>query len=258
MTINLRRNTNFKVNLMGHVIAHDFQEKMTEKMVQVMVDSGASVIELQVPFSEPTADGPIFLAANHRALNQGATLESSLGLAARLVQKFGDRCDFLVMTYLNIPYQRGYKTWAKDLRERGIKGTIIPDLPVEFAVPYEEALGADGIFNVRLIAPHGDLKRTEQILKGAKGLVYAVARKGVTGAASSLDKGLLDYLIQLRALAPCPLALGFGIQSGEAVHALAPYVDWVVVGTASLVAWQNEGEFGLQKLWTDLAQKARC
>jgi tryptophan synthase alpha chain len=95
-----------------------------------------------------------------------------------------------------------------------------------------------------------------RILQGAQGLVYGVARRGVTGDKSAFDEGLYDYLRQLKSLSPCPLAIGFGIQSRQAVEELAPYVDWVVVGTASLVAWQKGQESGLKSLWSELAQGA--
>jgi tryptophan synthase alpha chain len=154
--MNLKKNPRFRVNLMGHVIAREPDAATTEKMVEIMVEAGASVIEVQIPFSEPTADGPVFLRANHRALENGATYDNSMELVGKLIRRFGDRCDFLVMTYLNIPYQRGYLSWAKDLRRLGVKGTIIPDLPIEHGAAYEEALREEGLFNVRLVAPHGD------------------------------------------------------------------------------------------------------
>ena len=255
--MDLKKNPDFRVNLMGHVIAHEPHEAATEAMVEIMVEAGASVIEVQIPFSEPTADGPVFLKANHRALERGATFQNSLGLVEKLVERFGNRCDFLVMTYLNIPYQRGYRTFAHDLAAAGVKGTIIPDLPIEYGHDYEEALRGEGLFNVRLVAPHGDWNRCSRVLEGAQGLVYAVARRGVTGAASAFDQGLFDYLQRLRSLTSCPIALGFGIQSQEAVKILAPHVDWVVVGTASLVAWQGAQEAGLRSLWRELAQVAK-
>lgn len=255
--MNLKKNPNFRVNLMGHVIAREPDSAATEKMVAIMVEAGASVIEVQIPFSEPTADGPVFLRANHRALEHGATYDNSMELLGRLIARYGERCDFLAMTYLNIPYQRGYLSWAKDLSRLGVKGTIIPDLPIDHGAPYEEALGEEGIFNVRLVAPHGDWERTARVLQGAQGLVYGVARRGVTGAASAFDQSLFDYLKRLRSMTPCPLALGFGIQSRQAVELLAPHVDWVVVGTASLVAWQDAQEEGLRRLWAELAEGAR-
>lgn len=242
-----------QTGFMGHVIAHEPSTEATHRMVATMVEAGATLIEVQIPFSEPAADGPIFLAANHRALAKGVTYQSSLDLIRDLVKAYGDRCDFLVMTYLNIPYQRGYQVFAKELRAVGVIGTIVPDLPLESSQTFEAALSAEGLFNVRLVAPHGDWARTERILKGARELVYVVARKGVTGSASAFGEDLQQMLARIRTLTGCPLAVGFGVKSGADVRQLAGYADYVVVGTASLEAWMGGGEAAFRKLWQDLA-----
>ncbi len=242
---------------MGHVIAHEPSTEATRQMVAVMVEAGATIVEIQIPFSEPAADGPVFLAANHRALARGVTYQSSLDLIQELVKAHGDQCDFVVMTYLNIPYQRGYREFAQELKKSGVVGTIIPDLPLEFSQTYEAALQGEGLFNIRLVAPHGDWARTDRVLSGARELVYVVARKGVTGSPSAFNQDLNQMLDQVRRKTDCPLAVGFGVKSGDDIRKLAGHADYVVVGTASLEAWMAGGEAAFRALWKDLGSAAR-
>jgi tryptophan synthase alpha chain len=180
-----------------------------------------------------------------------------LNLIEEMVKVHGDRCDFLVMTYLNIPYQRGYPEFARELKQCGVIGTIIPDLPLESNQTFEVALQKEGLFNIRLVAPHGDWARTDRVLGGAQELVYVVARKGVTGSPSAFNQDLNHMLDTLRRKTDCSLAVGFGVKSGADIRKLAGHADYVVVGTASLEAWMSGGEAAFRALWSDLGSAAR-
>lgn len=245
--------------LMGHVIADEPSPEAVRSMISTMVSQGARVIEIQIPFSEPVADGPIFLAANHRALRNGVDYHQSLALVSDMTRKFA-QCHFLVMTYLNIPYRRGYQNFAKDLRSAGAKGVIVPDLPLEYAEDFERCLTHEGLFNMRLIAPNASDARIAMLTTNARGIIYAVARRGVTGSATSfgLDlQNIKDFVGRIRRHSSLPIALGFGIKSAEDVRLLREFVDLAVIGTASLEAWIHGQQPLFDRLWNELGVAAR-
>ena len=141
------------------------------------------MIEIQIPFSEPMADGPLFLAANHAALARGVGYDASLALMHEASAAHpGVR--FVFMSYLNPLYRRGYERFASEAAAAGAKGVIVPDLPLESAAPLEAALARHDLHNIRLIAPNADDARIAALAGSARGFIYAVARSGVTGAHS--------------------------------------------------------------------------
>ena len=207
----------------------------TAALLQAIDEAGADVIELGLPFSDPIADGPVLQAAATRALRGGATLRGLLGIVARLRL----RAPVVAMGYMNPIESMGAAAFARALREAGLCGAIVPDLPLEEAGPVRDALSAEGLDLVPLVAPTTPPARAAQIARTARGFVYYVSVTGVTGARAALPEDLAQKLADLRAASPAPVAVGFGISKPEHAAALKGKADGIVVGTA-LVATAHE------------------
>src|SRR5438552_3703017 len=200
----------------------------TAALLQAIDEAGADVIELGLPFSDPIADGPVLQAAATRALKAGATLRGLLAMAGKLRL----RAPVVTMGYVNPIESMGASVFARALRESGLSGAIVPDLPMEEAGPLREALAAEGLDLVPLVAPTTPPLRAAAIAKSARGFVYYVSVTGVTGARTALPEDLEQKLAALRAASPAPVAVGFGISRPEQAAALKGKADGIVVGTA--------------------------
>jgi len=239
------------IGLMGHVIADYPSPTSVRQMIQAMVNAGVTVIEIQIPFSEPMADGPFFLAANHQALAQGVTYGASLRLMAEVSAAY-PQVAFVFMSYLNIVYQRGYGNFVTEAVSHGAAGVIVPDLPLEYVAPLEAAGAAVDFTNVRILAPNASTQRLTELVSGARGLLYAVARAGVTGASSDLRQ-VFAFVGHIRSLTAVPVAVGFGVRSGEDVRQLIGHADYAIIGTASLQAFAAGGLEGFNGFWQELS-----
>lgn len=249
------RRTDGTVGLMGHVIADFPSPGEVRQMIAVMADAGVQVIEIQIPFSEPMADGPLFLAANHAALKAGVDYAASRRLMAEARARHPE-VQFVFMTYLNIVYKRGYAAFAADASKAGAAGVIIPDLPFDLATELEAALASVGLANIRLATPNAGAERLKVLAEGARGLIYAVARSGVTGAATSFGDDVRAFARHVRNLATVPVAVGFGVRTPDDVRDLREAADLVVVGTASLKAYLDGGLAAFTHFWRGLAEAA--
>ena len=209
----------------------------TAKLLQAIDEAGADVIELGLPFSDPIADGPVLQAAATRALASGATVRSTIALKGSLRL----RAPVVAMGYMNPIERMGAQAFAKALAANGICGAIVPDLPLEEAQPLRDALAAEGLDFVPLVAPTTPLDRARQIAATARGFLYSVSVTGVTGARAALPDDLDERLRELRKLSPVPVAVGFGIAMPEQAAALKGKADGVVVGTALVRTAHEEG-----------------
>lgn len=225
--------------LMTHiVIGHpNFDDSL--RVVESMVEAGVDLMELQIPFSEPIADGPVILHANQSSLAGGATVERCL----RFVEEAAGRFDvpFLVMSYYNIPFKYGLEAFAARLAAAGVRGAIVPDLPPEEAGPHLSAMEDAGLDPIFIFSPNTSDARLRKIALHARGFVYCVARKGVTGARTDFGAELDAYLARCRAATPLPLALGFGVKDRADVDALRGKADIAVVGTQTLRVMEERG-----------------
>ena len=208
----------------------------TAALLRAVDAAGADVIELGLPFSDPIADGPVLQAAATRALKAGTTLADLLALAARLRL----RAPVLAMGYMNPIESMGAQKFARALGGAGLCGAIVPDLPLEEAGPVREALAAEGLDLVPLVAPTTPPARAATIAKSARGFLYYVSVTGVTGARAQLPEETERRLSELRGMSPVPVAVGFGISRAEQAAALKGKADGIVVGTA-LVKAHHEG-----------------
>jgi tryptophan synthase alpha chain len=203
---------------------------------EAYADGGADLVELGVPFSDPLADGPVIHAAGTRALASGATVPAVIELARALAE----RLPVVLMCYANLVLARGVERFADELAQADVSGLIIPDLPLEESSAALEACDAAGLALVPLIAPTTPEERLARICAQARGFIYTVSVTGTTGERTGLDSGAL--LARVRAHATVPVALGFGIATGEqAAAAAAAGADGVIVGSR-LVRAAADGE----------------
>jgi tryptophan synthase alpha chain len=189
--------------------------------------SGADLIELGVPFSDPLADGPVIHAAATRALSAGATLEGVLAICERVAE----RVPVAPMVYANMVLTRGPAEFARMLADSGAAGAIVPDLPLDEAGEVADQLGAVGIALVPLVAPTTPDERRRRICERARGFVYVVSDTRVTGERDELPQGLAGLVEAVRREAPVPAAVGFGIGTPEQAAAVGRIADGVIIGT---------------------------
>lgn len=202
----------------------------TFQLVTAMVEAGADVIELGVPYSDPLADGPTIQRASQRALENGVSIIDALKLVARL-RESGLEASFVLFSYFNPVLQYGIERFFADLAVYGADGVVIPDLPIEENGPAVEAAQKNGIHVISLVAPTSE-SRIKKIGEQATGFLYCVSSLGVTGARTDLRDDLADFLQKVKASTNAPTAVGFGISTPEQVRAVAPYTDGVIVGSA--------------------------
>jgi tryptophan synthase alpha chain len=227
-----------KVLLMTHIVLGYPSMDDSLRLVEQMVEAGVDLMELQIPFSEPIADGPVILHANQKALAAGATVERCFEMANRMCREFP--IPFVFMSYYNIAWKRGVERFARDTREAGLRGAIIPDLPPEEGQPLLAAFEREALDPIFIFSPNTSDARLRQIAAHSRGFVYCVARKGVTGARTEFA-GLGEYLTRCRNATKLPLALGFGVKSREDVAAVSGMVDIAVVGSETMRVVEREG-----------------
>lgn len=200
-------------------------------VVRTLAASGADLIELGVPFSDPLADGPTIQAATQRALENGITLRRCLEMAAQL-RREGITTPFLMMGYMNPFMAYGLDALAHDSRMAGVDGFIVPDLPPEEAADFDAMCAANDQALIYFLAPTSTPERIALAAERARGFLYLVSLTGVTGARSEISAGLPDFLQRVRAATNKPLAVGFGISNGAQAQAVAAHADGIIIGSA--------------------------
>ncbi len=225
--------------LMTHiVIGHpDFDTSL--RLVEAMVAAGVDLIELQIPFSEPIADGPVILRANQEALTAGSSVERCFELAAQVAGRFD--VPFLFMSYYNILFKRGVRSFVGDMQRAGLRGAIVPDLPPEEAGEYLGAMQEQALDPIFIYSPNTRPERLATIATHGRGFVYCVARKGVTGSKTAFSDELSTYLARARAATNLPLAVGFGVKEKADVDFLRGKADIAVVGSETLRVLEQGG-----------------
>lgn len=202
----------------------------TAALVREMEKNGADLIELGIPFSDPTAEGPTIQAANIRALGGGVTTDKIFGMVEALRRDTNIPLAF--MTYANVVYSYGIERFAKRASEIGIDGIILPDVPFEEKEEFASVFRGYGIDLVSLIAPTSH-DRITKIAKEAEGFVYCVSSLGVTGTRSQITTDIDSMVALVRAANPdIPCAIGFGISTPEQARKMSRSADGVIVGSA--------------------------
>jgi tryptophan synthase alpha chain len=236
--------------LMTHVVVGYPSLEANWTMLETMAVAGVDLVELQLPFSEPIADGPSFVRANQDAIRGGLAWSAYFEFAARAAQ----RCPFplLFMGYYNSIFRMGAERFCRHLADAGMRGFIVPDLPPEEASELNALARAHALDPILLMTPTNSPERLAEIGRRASGFVYCTARKGVTGKRTDLSQGVEAFLARCRAATPLPLALGFGIKAPADMRALRGLADIAIVGTACLEAWEQHGPDGYRELMTTL------
>ena len=212
---------------------------MTERIVYAMEEAGADLIELGIPFSDPTAEGPVIQAANVRALSGGVTTDKIFDMVRRIRQKTS--IPMVFMTYANVVYSYGTERFAKAAAEIGMDGLILPDVPFEEKEEFDIVCKKYGIDLISLIAPTSH-DRIRMIAKEASGFVYCVSSLGVTGTRSAIttDIGAMVKLVKEENDIPC--AVGFGISTPEQAAKMCQSADGAIVGSAIVKLCEKYGK----------------
>jgi tryptophan synthase alpha chain len=227
--------------MMTHVIYGYPSIDESLQMMKTLLEKGVSILEVQFPFSDPVADGPVITNACHTALECKPELAQCLIDVGALAKQY-PQSRVLLMSYLNPMVQYGFEKLAQDMAGN-IAGIIIPDLPIDHH-KMAQPLVAAGVDPIWLIIPGMAQSRIQLVAEHAQGLLYCVSRKGVTGQgddSKSAQDALRSYLGEIKAHTDVPLALGFGISSAQDVSDIIGIADVAVVGSALLRAFQTGG-----------------
>lgn len=203
--------------------------EVTEQLVYAMEEAGADLIELGIPFSDPTAEGPVIQAANIRALSGGTTTDKIFDMVVKI--RKNTSIPMVFMTYANVVFSYGTERFIKTAAKIGMNGLILPDVPYEEKEEFDTVCKQYGIDLISLIAPTSH-ERITSIAKAAEGFVYCVSSLGVTGMRSQIttDIGAMVRLVKKEKDIPC--AVGFGISNPEQAKKMAAQADGVIVGSA--------------------------
>lgn len=218
--------------LMTHLVIGYPSLDESFKIIEKMVAAGVDIMELQIPFSEPIADGPVILHANQKSLAGGTTVGRCLDFAQKAAATFG--IPFLFMSYYNILYKYGVNRFAETMARGGLKGAIVPDLPPEEGSEYLAAMERQKLDPILIFSPATPDDRMKYLSSFGRGFVYCVARKGVTGDRTSFSEELDAYLDRCRQATRLPLALGFGVKSREDIEFLKGRANIAVIGTQTI------------------------
>lgn len=222
-----------ELGLVAYLTAGDPSLEATEQIVLRMVEAGADVIELGIPFSDPVADGPTIQRASERALRAGTTLEKVVELVAALRRK--TEVPVVLFGYFNPILRMGLDNFARKASAAGADGILVTDMTPEESADYCGAMHANGLDTVFLAAPTSTDERLKRIAAASSGFLYVISRTGVTGAKDSLPEELPAMVRRVRRFTQLPIAVGFGISVPAQVTILGGIADAVVVGS-SLVA----------------------
>ncbi|EDY87572.1 tryptophan synthase, alpha subunit [gamma proteobacterium HTCC5015] len=220
-----------KTALIPYVTAGDREPSWTVSLMHALVEAGADVLEVGVPFSDPMADGPAIQKACERALLHGVSLSQVLDIVAEF-RRSDNSTPVVLMGYLNPIERMGYETFAHRAGEVGVDGVLTVDLPPEEGASLTQYLKPLNIDPIFLVAPTSTEARIQSIADLASGFIYYVSLKGVTGAANLDRDAVKAKLAQIRQHTSLPLGVGFGIRDAETAAAMAECGDAVVVGSA--------------------------
>lgn len=235
-----QRLKNKNILLMTHLVLGYPSLDTNREVIEQMAANGVDCIELQIPFTEPFADGPVIMKANQASLQGGITVEQCLVFAEEMATKYPDVC-FLFMTYYNIVFKYGEADFLRRTRDIGLYGTIIADLPPEEGQEYLTLSKEMGLAPINFFTPTSTPHRMAEVAQQGAGFVYCVARRGVTGKQTVIDETLASYLQQCRQATDLPLAVGFGISNRDDIAMLTGKADMAVIGTAMIRLVDEQG-----------------
>ncbi|GAB1543946.1 tryptophan synthase subunit alpha [Scytonema sp. NUACC21] len=236
--VELRRQKD--ILLMSHTVLGYPSFESNRVAINSLVNAGVELIELQFPFSEPVADGLVLIKANQEAVANGTTVNDCFQLAREIVKKY-PRTLFLITTYYNILFKYGIKKFIKLAAKIGMAGIIIPDLPPQEAAEYLEICKINEIAAIFLLTPKTRYSRIQEIAGMASGMVYCIARTGVTGDRTNFSEDFDSYIQRVREATSLPISVGFGIQTKEDIEYLKGRADIAVIGTQAVKLFVEKG-----------------
>jgi tryptophan synthase alpha chain len=213
--------------------------EVTEKLVYAIAEAGADLIELGIPFSDPTAEGPVIMAADERALAGGATTDKIFDMVKRIREKV--TIPMVFMTYANVIYSYGSERFISKAAELGIDGLILPDIPFEEKDEFAPICEKYGLDLISMIAPTSH-DRIRMIAKEAKGFIYCVSSLGVTGVRKEITTDIGGMVKLVKEVSSIPCAVGFGISTPEQAAKMAKVADGAIVGSAIVKLCAQYGE----------------
>ena len=248
--IALRKGSEREALLMTHVVCGYPSFEANWQALEIMAAVGVELVELQFPFSEPSADGPLFVKANQAAIDSGVQVDDCF----EFMHKVSAHFDFKVvmMGYFNTVFKTGLRPFMQRLKEAGGSGFILPDLPIEEAHSLHQIAAELDLAPIVLMTPTNSEARLKQLATAARGFIYCVARKGVTGSQTEMNNEVAEFIKQCRRHTDLPLAIGFGVSTHEDVAFIGEHAEIAVIGTAALKVWEAGGAAALQTFFSDL------
>jgi tryptophan synthase alpha chain len=250
--IKLRR----KIGLMAHVVVGYPSLSETVSLVKTMADAGVDIVELQIPFSDPLADGPTIMKACEASLAQGTKVKDAFTTMRKLSSEIS--IPLLFMAYFNTVFNYGVENFCRDAQEAGASGLIVPDMPIdeEEEEGFYAACKKYNLYTIQVLSPTSTEERLKKNAEVANGFVYCTARQGITGAKDSLDPALVGYLQKMKKYFSIPIAVGFGISKKEHITALSGNADIAIIGSAVIDvinnSEKNEAHENVRRFFTEL------
>jgi tryptophan synthase alpha chain len=229
-----------------YIMAGDGGLEQLKDQILFLQRAGVTAIELGIPFSDPVADGPTIQAAGFRALENGVTLKQVLAELKSI--KLEVNVPLILMTYLNPIFQFGIPLFAEECEASGVDGIIIPDLPFEEKGLVKEDFDRQGLALIQLVSLTSPKERIQKITGVSDSFVYAVAVKGITGARSTMNETLEDFIGMIKEVSPLPVLIGFGISTPEHVRKMGDLADGVIVGSKIIDLFQENNREGIYPL----------
>ncbi|CAL4936454.1 unnamed protein product [Urochloa decumbens] len=231
------------------ITAGDPDLATTSKALKILDSCGSDVIEVGVPYSDPLADGPVIQASATRALKKGTTLDSVIGMLKGVIPELS--CPIVLFTYYNPILKRGVQNFMATIRQAGVNGLVVPDLPLEETVLLRSEAIMHNIELVLLTTPTTPTERMIEIAKASEGFLYLVSAVGVTGARSNVNLRVEHLLSEIKKVTDKPVAVGFGVSTPEHVKQIAGWgADGVIIGSAIVrqLCEASTPEEGLKRL----------
>lgn len=228
-----------KKAFIGFLTAGDPTFEASYENIMALINAGADLVEIGIPFSDPIAEGPVIQEADVRALKGGMTTDRAFELAAKVRSQTD--IPLVFMTYLNPVFKYGYDRFFAKCAEIGVDGLICPDMPFEEKREAEAAAKAHGVSVISMIAPTSE-ERIKLIAESAEGFLYIVSSLGVTGVRSEIKTDLASIMESVKKYAHVPAAIGFGISNPEQAKKMAALADGVIVGSAMVRLVEKFGE----------------
>jgi tryptophan synthase alpha chain len=241
--------------LVGYLPAGYPDLAASKDLYAAIIEGGCDLVEVGLPFSDPVLDGPVIQHAAQQALANGFRVRDTFDIVESVTRRGGRA---VVMTYFNPVLAYGVDAFARDLAAAGGAGVITPDLIVDEAGPWLDAVHTHGIDPIFLVAPSSSVERIALTTAAGGGFVYAASVMGVTGARDQVSTAAPDLVARCRTVTDLPIGVGLGVRTGEQARQIAEYADAVIVGSAFLDAYAKGGRDAAATLAADLATGIRA